>query len=48
MNVINNVDVSANSDEEAIKDALVRQLYYPVRWTETVETPRKWVSRKRV
>lgn len=36
--VINNVDVSANSDEEAIKDALVRQLYYPVRWTETVET----------
>ena len=35
--VINNVDVSANSDEEAIKDALVRQLYYPVRWTETIE-----------
>lgn len=35
--VINNVDVSANSDEEAIKDALVRQLYYPVRWTESVE-----------
>ena len=35
--VINNVDVSNNTDEEAIKDALVRQLYYPVRWTSTVE-----------
>lgn len=35
--VVNNVDVSANTDAEAIKDALVRQLYYPVRWTETVE-----------
>ncbi|EAQ30762.1 ACP S-malonyltransferase, partial [Idiomarina baltica] len=35
--VINNVDVSINDDPEAIKDALVRQLYFPVRWTETVE-----------
>lgn len=35
--VVNNVDVSINDDVEAIKDALVRQLYYPVRWTETVE-----------
>ena len=35
--VINNVDVSVNNDAEAVKDALVRQLYYPVRWTETIE-----------
>jgi [acyl-carrier-protein] S-malonyltransferase len=35
--VINNVDVTAESSAEAIRDALVRQLYSPVRWTETVE-----------
>ncbi|MCG7565192.1 ACP S-malonyltransferase [Pseudoalteromonas sp. CnMc7-15] len=35
--VINNVDVSAEQDIEAIKDALVRQLYSPVRWTETMQ-----------
>jgi [acyl-carrier-protein] S-malonyltransferase len=35
--VINNVDVAAETDPAAIKDALVRQLYSPVRWTETVE-----------
>ncbi|MFV7770554.1 ACP S-malonyltransferase [Shewanella marisflavi] len=35
--VINNVDVAQPSDVEAIKDALVRQLYCPVRWSETVE-----------
>ncbi|MCL2918762.1 ACP S-malonyltransferase [Shewanella litorisediminis] len=35
--VINNVDVQAPSDINAIRDALVRQLYCPVRWTETVE-----------
>lgn len=35
--VVNNVDVSANDDSAAIKDGLVRQLYYPVRWTETIE-----------
>ncbi|MBT1445631.1 ACP S-malonyltransferase [Shewanella sp. JM162201] len=35
--VINNVDVAAPSDVAAIRDALVRQLYCPVRWTETVE-----------
>ncbi|MGR7921266.1 ACP S-malonyltransferase [Zobellella denitrificans] len=35
--VINNVDVRAETDPAAIKDALVRQLYSPVRWTETVE-----------
>lgn len=35
--VINNVDVKAQSSAGAIKDALVRQLYSPVRWTETVQ-----------
>ena len=34
--VIHNADVAAYDDPEAIKDALVRQLYSPVRWTETV------------
>ncbi|MGO2508238.1 MAG: ACP S-malonyltransferase [Vibrio hibernica] len=34
--VINNVDVIAQTDPEKIKDALVRQLYNPVRWTEGV------------
>ncbi|AHG78842.1 Malonyl CoA-acyl carrier protein transacylase [Mannheimia varigena USDA-ARS-USMARC-1388] len=35
--VINNVDVAVESDAEAIRNALVHQLYSPVRWTETVE-----------
>ncbi len=35
--VINNVDVSSEQDAKKIKDALVRQLYSPVRWTETVQ-----------
>ncbi|GIU42858.1 ACP S-malonyltransferase [Shewanella colwelliana] len=35
--VINNVDVACPDSAEAIKDALVRQLYCPVRWSETVE-----------
>ena len=35
--VINNVDVIAENAADAIKDALVRQLYSPVRWTETVQ-----------
>lgn len=35
--VINNVDVAIEKDAQAIRDALVRQLYNPVRWTETVE-----------
>ncbi|MCW8997004.1 MAG: ACP S-malonyltransferase [Psychromonas sp.] len=37
VNVINNVDVVAETDAEKIKDALVRQLYCPVRWTEIIE-----------
>lgn len=35
--VINNVDVQAAANADAIKDALIRQLYSPVRWTETIE-----------
>lgn len=34
--VINNVDVTAATDSSHIRDALVRQLYSPVRWVETV------------
>ncbi|HHX8487472.1 TPA: ACP S-malonyltransferase [Vibrio diabolicus] len=37
LSVINNVDVVAETDPAKIKDALVRQLHSPVRWTETVE-----------
>lgn len=36
IDVVNNVDVAVESDPEAIKKALVRQLYSPVRWSETV------------
>ncbi|WP_026959018.1 ACP S-malonyltransferase [Aliagarivorans taiwanensis] len=35
--VINNVDVTAAESGTEIKGALIRQLYSPVRWTETVE-----------
>ncbi|WP_372625160.1 ACP S-malonyltransferase [Arsukibacterium sp.] len=35
--VINNVDVSIVNGSAAIKEALIRQLYSPVRWTETIE-----------
>ncbi|HOY87487.1 MAG: ACP S-malonyltransferase [Methylotenera sp.] len=34
--VIQNADVAAYEDADKIKDALVRQLYSPVRWAETV------------
>ncbi len=35
--VVNNVDVRTENDPEAIRSVLVRQLYSPVRWTESVE-----------
>lgn len=35
--VIHNVDVAEHSASEAIKKALVEQLYQPVRWTETIK-----------
>lgn len=34
--VLNNVDVQAETEPAKIRDALVRQLYCPVRWTEVV------------
>ncbi|AWB65965.1 [acyl-carrier-protein] S-malonyltransferase [Saccharobesus litoralis] len=37
LSVINNVDVAIETEGDAIRDALVRQLYCPVRWTESVE-----------
>jgi len=36
--VINNVDVAEQKDVAEIRDALVRQLYSPVRWVETVQS----------
>lgn len=36
--VINNVNVKVETDAQAIKTALIEQLYSPVRWTEIVET----------
>ena len=35
--VLHNVDVAEHESPDAIRDALVRQLYMPVRWTETIE-----------
>ena len=35
--VVNNVDVATESSVEAIKTALIKQLYSPVRWTETIQ-----------
>lgn len=35
--VINNVDVASQSDAAAIRDALVRQAWHPVRWVETIQ-----------
>lgn len=35
--VVHNADVKSHGDEAAIKDALARQLYSPVRWVETVK-----------
>lgn len=36
INVVNNVDVSIETSSEAIKTALIKQLYSPVRWSETI------------
>nr|WP_173069145.1 ACP S-malonyltransferase [Sulfurimicrobium lacus] len=35
--VLHNADVKSYSSEADIKDALVRQLYQPVRWVETIQ-----------
>ncbi len=36
MPVLHNADVASYTDPAQIRDALVRQLYSPVRWTETI------------
>jgi len=38
LTVLHNADVTGHSDPAAIRDALARQLYSPVRWVETVQT----------
>lgn len=35
--VIHNADVSAHATADAIRDALIRQIFSPVRWVETVQ-----------
>jgi len=35
--VLNNVDVASPADPAAIRDALVRQAWHPVRWVETIQ-----------
>ena len=40
MPVINNIDVTAESDPARIRDALYRQAFGPVRWFETVQAIR--------
>ncbi len=41
ISVINNVNVASASSEAEIKEALVQQLYSPVRWVETIESMAK-------
>jgi [acyl-carrier-protein] S-malonyltransferase len=38
--VVNNIDVAVQSDPAAIRDALYRQAFGPVRWVETVQAIR--------
>ena len=38
--VINNVDVAVVNDPAAIRDALIRQIYSPVRWVELIQAMR--------
>lgn len=40
VDVINNVDVKVQSDPDAIRDALYRQAFGPVRWVEVVQALR--------
>lgn len=42
--LVNNVDVASPSDAVAIKDALARQAWHPVRWVETI----KYLKNQRV
>lgn len=35
--IVNNVDVTIYQNMDEIRDALIRQLYYPVRWVEIIQ-----------
>ena len=39
--LINNVDVAMPADPAAIRDALVRQAWHPVRWVETIQAMKR-------
>lgn len=39
--VLNNVDAEFYRDTKSIRDSLIRQLYSPVRWVETIQTLHK-------
>lgn len=39
--VINNIDVTTPADADAIRDALYRQAFGPVRWVETIQAMRQ-------
>lgn len=39
--LINNVDVAQPTDPAAIRDALVRQAWHPVRWVETIQAMKR-------
>jgi [acyl-carrier-protein] S-malonyltransferase len=41
MPLVNNVDVAVRSEPEAIRDALYRQAFGPVRWVEVVQALRE-------
>jgi [acyl-carrier-protein] S-malonyltransferase len=36
--VLNNIDVTVQTEADAIRDALYRQAFGPVRWVETVQS----------
>lgn len=40
VDVVNNIDVKVETDPQAIRDALYRQAYGPVRWVEVIEALR--------
>lgn len=42
--VVNNVDVEIEDDPIQIKKALVKQLYYPVRWVEIIQ----WMEQEKI
>ncbi|MBB6084977.1 [acyl-carrier-protein] S-malonyltransferase [Castellaniella defragrans] len=39
--LINNVDVARPAEPDAIRDALVRQAWHPVRWVETIQAMKR-------